>query len=273
MLAAHGASGTIPSVTMEQFLQEGDLKKIGEGYQVRVVANPKFPHHVVKEYNCNRSDLKYLFDNEVSALKRIATRLQDEKLSRVVFPQLHESSMKGSLLFEMFPRIYPPNGEEMIGLIFSKEAYRVDGRYYQAGRGHLCEPQHLEKYFHEEVPQILQELGKAFALLHFKAFVICRDVEIVIGKTAPSEPLKLFIIDFDRAVADEIFDREKFVTTHSCSPAEYFKLLYSLTESDVFRDFAKVDEKYKKTFIKGYLAAAQALGFQNEAQAIVTKLQ
>lgn len=293
MQAAQGASllpGTIhpaypnyesqESITIEQFMQEGDLKKIGSGWQVRVVANPNFPHHIVKEYNCSTSNLQYLYDNEVSAIKRIESRLQDEKLSRVVCPKLFGAKIKGQFLYEMFPRIYPPDAKnsencgEMIGISFSKQSYRVDGHYYQAGRGHICEPQHLERYFHEDVPLILKELGHAFALLHFKAFVVCRDVEIVIGKLTPLGPLKLFIIDFDRAGVEPIFSRDDFLKKcgQNMTAADYFRSLYSFGESDVFQEFSKVDEKYKKPFVQGYLERAETLGFHSEAEAIVKKL-
>lgn len=268
------------SVTIDRFMQEGDLKKIGAGWEVRVVANHNFPNHVVKEYDCSKSNLQYLFDNEVLAIGRIANRLQEEKLSRIVFPKLVETEIRGKFLFEMFPRIYPPSATssedngEMIGISFSKETYRVDGQYQQAGRGSICEPQHLEKYFHEEVPLILQELGKAFALLHFKAFIICSDVEIVVGKLAPSDPLKLFIIDFDRARVEEVFSRENFFMKHgdNFTAAQYFQYLYSFGESDVFRDFSKVDERFKKPFVQGYLEEAGTLGFGREAESIAKKL-
>lgn len=268
------------SVTIDQFINEGNLKMIGSGYQVRVMVNSKFPNRVVKEYNCATLNLQYLFEREVSVIRSIEARLQDEKLSRVVFPKLFETKVNGAFLFECFPRIYPPNATsseddgEMIGISFSKQPHRVDGQYSLAGRGRICEPPHLEKYFGAEVPFILKELGKAFALLHFKAFVICHDVEIVIGKFSPTEPLKLFIIDFDRAHVEPMFSRENFLLKHgqNFTTEQYFRYQFSFDQSDVFKDFSKVDEKFKKPFVHGYIEAAENLGFRSEAESIATKL-
>lgn len=266
-----------PTVTFAEFMEEKKLIKIGEGFDVRVVANPAFPSYVVKEYNCGRAKLKYLFDNEIAATKRVSERLKNEKLSRVVFPELYASETKDLLHFEMFPRIYPPSATsaedtgEMIGINFSKKSFYVDGKAHYAGRGHIIEPTHLKEYFHEEVPHVLNELGKAFALMHFKAFIIGADVEVVIGKSAPSEPLKLFIIDLDRAGVCNFFSREEYTNKHgSLSMADYFKYHYPFGKS--FQDFSKIDKEFKAPFIQGYLGTAETLGFRSEAEILANGL-